>query len=531
MTSSVPHGVCYDWARTFSLHPRHRRRRLCLTAEPVVIDYETFCKIHDCHDRLGLTIVQTARALGLHPQTIATWVARAHFEPRRSRPRKSVLDPFKPRITRLLDTHPYSAQQIFQRLREEGYGGGATILRDCVRRIRPTKRPVYLKLQFAPGECAQVDWGSYGTVAVGNTQRRLSFFVMVLAFSRQMFVEFTVSQTMEHFLAAHEHAFAAFGGVPAKIMVDNLKSAVLQRLAGTAPVFNPRYLDFARHHGFAIAPCNVARGNEKGRVESGVGYVKKNFLHGLTVTDLATIQAAAQVWLDTIANVRIHGETQQRPVDLLAQEQPHLRPLNPNPYDLALTSTSVASSQFRITLDTNHYSVPAAYAHRRLTVKAYPDRLCIYFDNQLIARHTRSLGRHEDIEDPDHPKELLAQRGRAREQRLMMQFLALSPDAAAYYEGLEQRRFNARHHVRKILAKKSRPLPRSIPSMLSPARSPTASPSRPSAPSTSPTSWRPGLARCRNPAPYSSPVETICSISTSRPQTSPSTRGNDHDPD
>ena len=232
-------------------------------AEPVVIDYETFCKIHDCHDRQRLTIVQTARALGLDPRTVAAWAARSRFEPRRSRPRGSVLDPFKPRITRLLDTHPYSAQQIFQRLREEGYGGGITILRDYVRRIRPTKRPVYLKLHFAPGECAQVDWGAYRTVAVGNTRRRLSFFVMVLAFSRQMFVEFTVSQTMEHFLACHEHAFTALGGVPSKIMVDNLKSAVLQRLAGAAPVFNPRYLDFARHHGFAIEPCNVARGNEK----------------------------------------------------------------------------------------------------------------------------------------------------------------------------------------------------------------------------------------------------------------------------
>ena len=87
MTSSAPHSVCYAWARTFSLHPRHRRQRLGLTAEPVVIDYETFCKIHDCHDRQGLTIVQTARTLGLHPQTVATWAARAHFEPRRSRPR------------------------------------------------------------------------------------------------------------------------------------------------------------------------------------------------------------------------------------------------------------------------------------------------------------------------------------------------------------------------------------------------------------------------------------------------------------
>jgi len=126
-------------------------------------------------------------------------------------------------------------------------------------------------------------------------------------------VEFTVSQTMEHFLACHEHAFTALGGVPSKIMVDNLKSAVLQRLAGAAPVFNPRYLDFARHHGFAIEACNVARGNEKGRVESGVGYVKKNFLHGLELTDFSTIHAAAQVWLDTIANVRITAKRNSDP--------------------------------------------------------------------------------------------------------------------------------------------------------------------------------------------------------------------------
>src|SRR3981081_2870389 len=452
MRSSAPRTACYDWAKTFSLHPRAAGfQRGGRRAEPVVIDYETFCKIHDCHDRQGLTIAQTARALGLHPQTVATWLARARLEPRRSRPPSSVLDPFKPRITRLLDTHPYSAQQIFQRLREEGYQGGVTILRNYIRRIRPTKRPVYLKLHFTAGECAQVDWGSYGTVAVGNTRRRLSFFVMVLAFSSQMFVEFTVSQTMEHFLACHEHGFAALG-VPSKVMVDNLKSAVLQRLAGAAPVFNPRYLDFARHYGFAIEACNVARGNEKGRVESGVGYVKKNLLQGLELTDFSTIHAAAQAWLDTVANVRIHGETQQRPVDLFAQERPRLGTLNPNLYDLARTSTSIASRPFRTTLDTNQYSVPAAYAHRRLTVKAYPDRVCIYFDNQLIARHPRRYGRHEDIEDPDHAKGLIAQRSRAREQRLMMHFLALSPDAAAYYDGLEQRRFNARHHVRKILA-------------------------------------------------------------------------------
>jgi hypothetical protein len=217
-------------------------------------------------------------------------------------------------------------------------------------------------------------------------------------------------------------------------------------------VFNPRYVDFARHYGFEITACNVGRANEKGRVESGVGYVKNNFLRGLELTEFAAIQAAGQVWLNTIANVRIHGETHQRPIDLFAQERPQLRQLNPNPYDVARTLTTNASSQFRITLDTNRYSVPCAYAHRRLTVKAYPDRICIYFDTQLIARHQRRYGRHEDIEDPEHAKALIAQRGRAREQRLMMRFFSITPDAQAYYEGLEQKRFNARQHVRKILA-------------------------------------------------------------------------------
>jgi transposase len=416
-----------------------------------VIDYETFAKMHDCRDRQGLAVSQIARTLGLHRQTVAKWLARARFSSPQRHPRSSILDPFKGRITRLLDTHPYSAQQIFQRLREEGYCGGVTIVRDYVRRIRPAKLPVYLKLHFAPGECAQIDWGTFGTVAVGNTRRRLSFFVMVLAYSRQMFVEFTVSQTMEHFLSCHEHAFLALG-VPTKIMVDNLKSAVLQRLAGCAPMFNPRYCDFARHHGFKITPCNVARANEKGRVESGVGYVKKNFLRGLELTEFDAVQAARQVWLDTIANVRIHGETHRRPVDLFQEERPHLGSLNPNPYDVARTTTTRASSQFRITIDTNHYSLPCAFAHRRLTVKLYPDRVAIYFDTQLIARHTRSYSRHLDIEDPEHAKGLLTQRVRAREQRLMMRFLALSADAQAYYEGLEQKRFNARHHVRKIVA-------------------------------------------------------------------------------
>ena len=417
-----------------------------------MIDYETFCKIRDHHDRQGLTIAQIARALGLHAQTVSNWVKRAHYQARRSAPRPSRLDPFKAQVLRLLESHPYSAQQIFQRLREAGFSGGRTLVSDYVRKVRPPRREAFLKLAFAPGECAQLDWGEYGSIALGSTRRRLSFFVMVLCYSRLMYVEFTVLQSLEHFLACHEHAFAAFQGCPARLMIDNLKSAVLRRAIGEAPVFNARYLDFARHWGFDISACNVGRGNEKGRVENGVGYVKKNFLNGLELLDLSAVNAAARIWLDTVANVRIHGETHRRPVDLFAEEQPRLRALNPIPYDIGRITTVRASPQFRVTLDTNHYSVPAEYAGARVMLKAYPDRVCIYHQDQLIARHPRCYDRHQDIEDPEHPKALLEQRRAAREQRLLMRFLALSPKAQAYYEGLDSRRANARHHVRRIVA-------------------------------------------------------------------------------
>jgi len=416
-----------------------------------MITYETYCKIRDHRQRQGLTITQTARALGLHTETVAKYSRIDEYRQQPGVKRGSRLDEYKGLIVRWLDTHPYSSQQIFQRLREVGYSGCLTLIKEYVRAIRPPQQKSFLKLAFARGECAQVDWGEYGTIAVGSTRRKLSFFVMVLCYSRQMYLEFTVSQTMEHFLACHQNAFAVLG-VPEKIMVDNLKSAVLKRLVGEAPVLNPRYVDFARHQGFKIAPCNVRAGNEKGRVESGVGYVKKNFLNGLELQDFAHVNPAAQVWLAEIANVRIHGETHRRPVDLFAEERAHLKAANVNPYDLARVLSLRASSQFRIVLDTNRYSVPASHAGRLATVKVYPDRLCIYYQDQLIARHGRSFDRHQDIEDPDHPKVLLEQRHNAREQRLLSQFLALTGSANAYYEGLTARRFNARSHMRKILA-------------------------------------------------------------------------------
>jgi transposase len=418
-----------------------------------VLKYDEFCQIRDHLGRQHLNVAQTARALGLDIRTVAKWADVEQFHPRSAGvQRASKLDAFKGQIVRWLDTHPYSAQQIYQRLCETGYSGGKTIVKDYVHRIRPHPPAAFLKLDFCPGEAAQVDWGEFGSIAVGSTRKRLSFFLMVLCHSRRMYLEFTVSQTMEFFLQCHENAFAAFGGVTQRVMVDNLKSAVLQRLVGQAPVFNPKYLDFSRHWGFEITACNVRSGNEKGRVENGVGYVKKNFLAGLELSDFSAMQPAAQLWVDTVADVRTHESTHQRPIDQFEEERAKLRPLNPAGFDLARVTNVRATKQFRVALDSNHYSVPARYAGQLLTLKSYADRVCIYERDQLVARHLRSMDRHQDIEDPEHAQLLVAQRKSAREQRLLVQFLALSPRAKSYLEGLELKRINAREHMRKIVA-------------------------------------------------------------------------------
>ncbi len=417
-----------------------------------MISYQTFCQIKDYHQHQGLTVAQIARALELDPQTVSTWLAEAHYRPRRTPPRASKLDPFKADIVRWLQSHHLSAVQVLQRLREQGYTGGYTLVSDYVRHLRPPQRPAYLTLAFAPGECAQVDWGSYGSIAVGSPLRRLSFFVMVLCYSRLLYLEFTLTQTLEQFLACHENAFRAFGGVAKNLMIDNLKTAVLEHPRDRPVRFHPRYHELAAHFGFTIKPCGVRQPHEKGRVENAVGYVKKNFLNGLELGPFSALNPAARHWLDTVANVRQHGQTHQRPCDRFAQEKPHLLALPSQPFDAALIKPVRASRQFRVSVDANHYSVPAAYAGTRLTLKLYPDRLCLYSGQTLVARHHRCYDRHQDIEDPDHPRALLHHRHQARQHQLLARFLSLYPQAEAYYQQLLERRLNASHHVHKILA-------------------------------------------------------------------------------
>jgi transposase len=175
-----------------------------------MIDFELFSTIRNYHEQKGLSANQIADELGLDPRTVSKWLQEKRFRERAPVMRPSKLDPFKGAIVRMLEAHQYSAAQILQRIREEGFNGGYTIVKEYVHKVRPKRGPAFLKLAFAPGECAQVDWGSLGTIRTGESTRRLSFFVMVLCYSRMMYLEFTVSQTMEHWLACHQNAFDAF---------------------------------------------------------------------------------------------------------------------------------------------------------------------------------------------------------------------------------------------------------------------------------------------------------------------------------
>jgi transposase len=413
---------------------------------------ELFCRLRSHYEHDHLNVNQIARLLQLNVKTVAKWVKRDRFMARTRVKRPSKLDAYKPQVARWIAEQGLSAVQILQRLKEQGYHGGYSILKEFVHTVRPVRHPAFLTLAYGPGECTQVDWGDAGAISVGSTRRRLSFLVVVLCYSRRMYVEFTLGQALEHFLGALQRAWEYFRAVPHSVLVDNMKTAVLSHPVGLSAVFHPRFMEMAQHFGFQPKACGVNQPQAKGRVENGVGYVKKNLLNGLELSGLSAMNLAARTWLDTVANLRVHRETQQPPNGRFEQERGALLPLNPVPFDTGVLRPLRATHQCRVVVDTNRYSVPYQYASRRLTLKLTDEQLWLYDNQKLIAQHVRCYDRHRDFENPDHVRELLRQRQGARDHSLLKRFLALSPQAEEFYRQLEARQLDARHHVRQIMA-------------------------------------------------------------------------------
>ncbi|MBI5399093.1 IS21 family transposase [Candidatus Saganbacteria bacterium] len=347
----------------------------------------------------------------------------------------SKLDRFKPAIIEILKDYPdLSGVRIFEKLKTLGYGGGTTILREYLTNLRGLHREAFVRYETAPGEEAQVDWGYFGTLPFGDNYRKISFFVMVLSYSRKLYVEFTASQSLDVFLQCHLNAFKYFGGVPKTILYDNLKSVVISRYVNHIQ-YNQKFLEFAGYYLFTPKACNVRRANEKGKVESGVGFVEKNFLAGRDFRDLFDLETQERSWLEQ-ANQRVHGTTKEIPDERFQREKEFLLPLQPHDYDTTFPLQVRAYHDCRLRFDGNYYSVPAKYILLPLIMRAGKYELKIFHQTILIATHQRSYGNNEKIDDPKHFADLLKIKKAARDSKLRERFLALAPCCAQYFEGL-----------------------------------------------------------------------------------------------
>ena len=217
-----------------------------------------------------------ARELGVHPDAVRNAIESEKFKSAQPL-RASVVDPYLGFVQQTLDEHPrLRATRIYAMIRDRGYTGSVGQLRRAVARLRPQPREAFLQLETFPGEQGQVDWAHFGSVMVGRAKRALSCFVMTLSYSRALYLEFFFDQTMENFLRGHVHAFAFFHGQPRVILYDNLKSAVVER-RGNHIAFHPRLIEMSAHYHFAPRPCQVRAGNQKGRVERAIRYVRESF--------------------------------------------------------------------------------------------------------------------------------------------------------------------------------------------------------------------------------------------------------------
>jgi transposase len=353
--------------------------------------------------------------LSVHHTTIKRVLAETGIPKKKILVQGSIIEPFIPFILDKLEQHPnLTAKRLYNMVKERGYPGGDDHFRHLISLYR--QRPpaeAFLRLTTLPGEQAQVDWGSFGTITIGKAKRSLVAFVMILSYSRRIYLQFYLNQRMENFLRGHEGAFLAFNGLPRVLLYDNLRSAVLER-QGSIIRFNPSLLSFAAHYRFEPRPVAVARGNEKGRVERAIRFIRDNFFAARTYNDIDDLNAQAKIWCETVAMDKPCPEDKTKTVrEVFIQEQPRLLALPDNPYSCdEIETVSVGKTPY-IRFDLNDYSVPHTEVQKRLTVNATLDTVMILDGQKIVATHQRSYDKSAQIENPEHIKALVKQKEKA----------------------------------------------------------------------------------------------------------------------
>lgn len=421
-----------------------------------MIPPELEAKILRLHRAEHWPIGTIARELSIHHGVVARVIRRGGL-PRVVRVRASKLDPFVPFLREMLAKHPkLRASRLWRMCRERGYRGSQSYFRRFIRSLRPTKpAEAFLKLSTLPGEQAQVDWAHFGETLVEGGTRKLYAFVMTLSFSRRIFLSFFLGQETANFLAGHQEAFHAFGAVPRILLYDNLKSCVIERF-GDAIRLNDQMLAFARHYSFEPRAVAIARGNEKGRVERSIRYVRDAFFAARKWQGLEDLNRQALLWCEEEAlERRCPGDRTLTVQEAFQRERPHLLALPSAPFPVEERVDVWVSKTPYVRFDQNDYSVPHACVRRMLVVFASRSSVRILDGPKLVAVHCRSFGKALRIEDPAHIEKLVAEKRHAREKRGFTQLFCAAPTVQKLLAHLAERGENlgsATKHFLRLLA-------------------------------------------------------------------------------
>ena len=351
----------------------------------------------------GHSVREIARMTGHSRNTVRKLLRAKRAPVPAPRVRASKLDPYKPYLTERWQAHGLSAVRLLPEIIAQGFAGSPQIVRRFLQTLKATRhtdQALTVRFETPPGEQAQCDWAEVGRYPQPDgTSIRVYAFVMVLGFSRYLYVEFTRSMTLATLIRCHQNAFAFFGGWPRRILYDNMRQVVV----GPERI-NARFLDFTRHHGFEVKRCRPYRPRTKGKVERSVSYLRDSFLNGRTFAGLEDLNAQGRHWLGSVANVRVHGTTQARPCDRLLEET-----LTPcaglNAYQVAHSTARTVGVEALVRYEKSDYSVPARWVGTRVTVDAGDNVIVIRAKDLIVAEHRIATAAGQRIESPSHVRE------------------------------------------------------------------------------------------------------------------------------
>lgn len=349
----------------------------------------------------GITISDIAKQTGRDRKTVRKMINNPTIPKYKRDHRVSVLDPYKTYILQRLAKGVLNATKIYEEIKKMGYQGKTSILRAFINPLRPIAESRFTeRFETGPGEQAQCDWGSFGSITDGITRRKLYCFVMVLSYSRMMYIEFTTQMDEGTLLRCHINAFQYFDGVPSKILYDNQKTVVTSRDSEGYPIWNERFATFAKHYCFTPKLCRPYRPRTKGKVERLVRYIRENFFCGIEFSNLADINHQAMTWLNSVANCRTHQTTQIVPFERWKEE--NLLAVSIYIFDTATYTQRRVAMDGMISYRRNYYSAPWQFVGRDILIRLDGTKLEALFDGKVIAKHELVNGQFHRIINKEH---------------------------------------------------------------------------------------------------------------------------------